>query len=115
MNVNKVAVTNGVEILVGLLDNHNPNRIKVAAPDGGDPVVKTGTPLTAAGVVTTGDNAAGILLYDVDTSANPNGTIINMGTIDSTKAQAYSGITYSDAIYEALPAMTFLTDIGVNE
>ena len=112
-----------VEILVGLTDMHTLTPIKVAVPGttadnvftpADDPVVKAGTPLTAAGVSTTGSGAVGILLYDVDTSANPNGTIIQSGPIDSTKAQTHSGVTYVSALYSALPAVTFRTDIGTN-
>lgn len=117
MNFRKTTVTNGVEILVGLTDMHTLTPIKVATPSGDDvdPVVKAGTPLTAAGASTTGSGAVGILLYDVDTSANPNGTIIQSGPIDSTKAQAHSGVTYATALATALPAVQFRTNIGVNE
>lgn len=105
-----------VEILVGLTDMHTLTPITVAAPSGddADPVVKAGTPLTAVGASTTGANAFGILLYDVDTSANPNGTVVQSGPIDAKKAQAYSGVTYADALYAALPAVQFRTNIGVN-
>lgn len=77
-------------------------------------VVKAGTPLTSAGASTTGSSAVGILLYDVDTSEYPNGTIVQSGPIDSTKAQAHSGVTYVDALYSALPTIQFRTDIGTN-
>jgi hypothetical protein len=116
-------VTNSVEILVGLTDMHTLTPIKVAIPGetvegefvpADDPVVKAGTPLTTAGAATTGSGAVGILLYDVDTSANPNGTIIQSGPIDSTKAQAHSGVTYVSALYSALPNVIFRTDIGTN-
>lgn len=113
MNFSKTTVTNGVEILVGLTDMHTLTPIKVAEPLSGT-VVKAGTPLTSTGESTTGSGAVGILLYDVDTSANPNGTIVQSGPIDSTKAQAYSEVTYVDAIYSALPAIQFRVNIGVN-
>lgn len=113
MNFNKTTVTNGVEILVGLTDMHTLTPIKVASPLDGY-VVKAGTPLTAAGASTTGANAIGILLYDVDTAMNPNGTIVQSGPIDSTKAQAHSGVTYADALYAACPAIQFRVNIGVN-
>lgn len=87
--------------------------VKVAAPGSGT-VVKAGTPLTAAGESTTGSGAIGVLLYDVDTAANPNGAAVVAGIIDATKAQAYSGVSYVDALYSALPAITFRTNIGVN-
>lgn len=87
--------------------------VKVAAPQTGT-VVKAGTPLTAAGASTTGANAIGVLLYDVDTAANPNGAAVVQGIIDATKAQAHSGVTYVDALYAALPGIVFRTNIGVN-
>lgn len=119
----KTSAGGSVEILVGLTDMHTLTPIKVAVPgstvDGtfvpaDDPVVKAGTPLTAAGASTTGSGAVGILLYDVDTSENPNGTVIQSGPIDSTKAQAHSGVTYASGLYTALPAVQFRTNIGVN-
>lgn len=87
--------------------------IKVAAPVSGT-VVKAGTPLTSAGEATTGSGAVGILLYDVDTSANPNGAAVVQGIIDAAKAQAHSGVTYVSALYSALPGIVFRTNIGVN-
>lgn len=86
--------------------------IKVATPGSGT-VVKAGTPLTDAGASTTGSGAVGILLYDVDTAKNPNGAAVTEGYIDATKAQAHSGVTYVSALYSALPAITFRTNIGV--
>lgn len=87
--------------------------IKVAAPQTGT-VVKAGTPLTAAGASTTGANAVGILLYDVEPAVNPNAAAVVHGIIDATKAQAHSGVTYASALYTALPGITFRTNIGVN-
>lgn len=101
----------GVEILASA--NHHSLPIKVAAPQSGT-VVKAGTPLTAAGASTTGSGAVGILLYDVDTAANPNGAVVVQGIIDATKAQAHSGVTYAEALYAALPGVVFRTNIGVN-
>ena len=112
-----------VEILVGLTDMHTLTPIKVAVPgstvDGtfvpaADPVVKAGTPLSAAGAVANTADAVGILLYDVDTSANPNGTIIQSGPIDATKAQTHSGLTYASTMIGALNNITFRMNIGVN-
>lgn len=88
--------------------------VKVAAPESGT-VVKAGTPLNGEGAATTGEGAVGILLYDVDTDENPNGAAIVAGIIDSTKAQAHSGITYADDLKTALAAITFRENIGVNE
>lgn len=113
MKFSSTAFGGTVEILVGLTDMHTLTPVTVAAPTSGT-IVKAGTPLTAAGASTTGANAIGILLYDVDTAHNPNGTVIQSGPIDSTKAQAHSGVTYAAALYEALPAVQFRTNIGVN-
>lgn len=90
--------------------------IKVATPsgEGAGTVVKAGTPLTAAGASTTGSGAVGILLYDVDTAANPNGAAVVQGIIDKTKAQAHSGVTYAAALATALPGVVLRDNIGVN-
>ena len=91
--------------------------IKVATPTGGS-FVKAGTPLTSLGESTTGEDAIGILLYDVDTSLNPNAALVVQGVIDATKAQAHSGVTYSDDLADALNAagcsIILRTNIGVN-
>lgn len=119
MDVTTVAGT--VEILASKDFQAIP--IKVAVPgstvDGvfvpaDDPVVKAGTPLTSAGASTTGSGAVGVLLYDVDTSRNPNGAAVVHGIVDATKAQAHSGVTYAAALYTALPGVVFRTNIGVN-
>lgn len=87
--------------------------IKVALPESGS-IVPAGTPLTAVGASTTGANAVGILLYDVDVSENPNASIIIRGIINSVKAQEHCGITYANALYAALPMVRFRTNIGTN-
>ena len=74
--------------------------------------MKAGTPLTSAGVSTTGSGAVGILLYDVDTAKNPNGALVVQGIIDATKAQSHSGVSYASGLYEALPGIIFRTNIG---
>ena len=109
MKFTEVTVDGTVEILAA--DKFLGMPIKVS----GNNVVKAGTPLTAAGASTTGENAVGILLYDVDPTENPNGTVVTHGYIDAAKAQTHSGVTYASAIYAALPAITFRTNIGVNE
>lgn len=103
-------VAGGVEILAS--NDYQAIPIKVAAPVSGT-IVKAGTPLTNAGASTTGSGAAGVLLYDVDTAANPNGAMVVQGIIDATKAQAHSGVSYADALYSALPGIVFRTNIGV--
>lgn len=79
-------------------------------------VVKAGTPLTEAGAKSVdGSGAAGILLYDVDTEANPNGTIVVQGVINQKKAEAYAGVTYdAAALKTAVPGIVLRNNIGVN-
>ena len=111
MKFTKEAYAGMVEILAS--KDYQAIPITVATPASGT-VVKAGTPLTEAGASTTGANAVGILLYDVDTAANPNGAIVVHGIIDATKAQAHSGVTYSAAALKtALPGVVLRTNIGV--
>ena len=111
MLFNDITIAGGVEILASKDFQAVP--VAVATPASGT-VVKAGTPLTAAGASTTGANAIGVLLYDVDTAKNPNGAAVVQGIIDATKAQAHSGVTYASALYSALPGIVFRTNIGVN-
>ena len=104
MKFNLTSVGGGVEILASKDFQAIP--VKVATPGSGT-VVKAGTPLTADGESTTGSGAIGVLLYDVDTAANPNGAIVVQGIIDATKAQAHCELTYVDALYAALPGIIF--------
>ena len=112
MKMKSTSVAGTVEILASKDFQAIP--IKVADPSGNPGLVKAGTPLTAQGASTTGSGAVGILLYDVDTSENPNGAAVVQGIIDSTKAQAHSGVVYASALYSALPGIVFRTNIGVN-
>ena len=109
MNFAKTTYGGTVEILASKDFNAIP--ITVAAPGSGT-VVKAGTPLTEAGESTTGANAVGVLLYDVEPAKNPNGAAVVQGIIDATKAQSHSGVTYVDALYSALPGIVFRTNIG---
>ena len=109
MNFAKTTYGGTIEILASKDFQAIP--VKVAAPQSGT-VVKAGTPLTSAGAATTGSGAVGVLLYDVDTAKNPNGAAVVQGIIDSTKAQAHSGVTYASALYSALPGIVFRTNIG---
>lgn len=111
MKFTKTEIGGSVEILASKDFQSVP--VKVAEPMTGT-VVKAGTPLNADGESTTGSGAVGILLYDVDTAANPNGAIVVQGIIDATKAQSHSGVSYVDALYAALPGVIFRTNIGVN-
>lgn len=112
MRMEQTSVTGTVEILASKDFQAIP--IVVAAPAEGT-IVKAGTPLTAAGASTTGSGAVGILLYDVDTAANPNGAAVVIGIIDKKKAQEHSGVTYAAALATALPAVILRDNIGVNE
>lgn len=109
MNFAKTTYGGTIEILASKDFQAIP--AKVATPGSGT-VVKAGTPLTDAGVSTTGSGAVGVLLYDVDTAKNPNGALVVQGIIDATKAQSHSGVTYVSALYEALPGIVFRTNIG---
>lgn len=109
MNFAKTSYAGTIEILAS--NDFQAIPVKVATPGEGT-VVKAGTPLTDAGVSTTGSGAIGVLLYDVDTAKNPNGAAVVQGIIDSTKAQAHSGVTYVSALYSALPGIIFRTNIG---
>lgn len=103
-------ISTGVEILAA--DDFIGIPIKVS----GSGVMKAGTPLTAAGAkAADGTNAAGILLYDVNTDVNPNGTIVVQGVIDQRKAEAHAGVTYSaSALKTAVPGIVLRNNIGVN-
>jgi hypothetical protein len=103
-------VAGTVEILAA--DDFIGIPIKVA----GTGVMKAGTPLTAAGAkIANGTGAAGILLYDVDTDANPNGTIVVQGVINQKKAEEHAGVTYdADALKTAVPGIVLRNNIGVN-
>ena len=106
-------VAGGVEILASKDYQAIPVKVTVAT-DAESTVVKAGAPINASGASTTGSGAVGILLYDVDTAINPNGAAVVQGIIDATKAQTHSGITYTDALYTALPSVVFRTNIGTN-
>ena len=115
MKYTETTIGGSVEILAS--KDYQAIPIKVATPSGEGvttTIVKAGTPLTAAGASTTGANAVGVLLYDVDTAENPNGAAVVQGIINATKAQAHSGVTYAAALYTALPGVVFRTNIGVN-
>lgn len=115
MIYNETTIGGSVEILAS--KDYQAIPIEVATPSGEGvttTIVKAGTPLTSAGASTTGANAVGVLLYDVDTAENPNGAAVVQGIIDATKAQAHSGVTYVAALYTALPGIVFRTNIGVN-
>ena len=110
MKFSTKSIAGDVEILAA--KEHMSLPIKVADPSGTPGLVKAGTPLTSAGVSTTGENAVGILLYDVDTSVNPNGAVVVQGIIDSAKAQAHSGVSYNTSnLKSALPGVILRDNI----
>lgn len=113
MNFDVTQVAGDVTILAS--KDYQAIPVKVAVASGSSTtIVKAGAPLDADGLSTTGSGAIGILLYDVDTALNPNAAAVVQGIIDSTKAQAHSGVTYSTDLYSALPGIVFRTNIGVN-
>lgn len=113
MKYSNTTVAGGVEILASKDFLSIP--VKVADPSGVPGIVKAGTPLTDAGVSTTGSGAIGILLYDVDTRENPNGAAVVMGIIDAAVAQEHSEVSYNTSnLHSALPGIILRTNIGVN-
>lgn len=100
-----------IEILAA--DDFTAIPIKVA----GTTVVKAGMPLKADGTsVAAGTGAAGILLYDVDPTANPNAALVVAGVVDWAKCKDHSGATATAATMKGiLPAIEFRENIGVNE
>lgn len=113
MKFEKTAYAGTIEILA--TDQYQAIPAKLAQPVGGSSVVKAGTPIDADGAATTGSGAVGVLLYDVDTAANPNAALVVQGIIDATKAQAHCGLTYVAALYSALPGIVFRTNIATQE
>ena len=78
--------------------------------------VKAGTPMTSAGkkiAATSFATAAGMLLYDVDPTVNPNGALLVQGVVDKKKAQTHSGVTLDTTV--AVPGIILRDNIGVNE
>lgn len=82
-----------------------------------DTVYKAGTPINEAKEATLdGDGAIGILLYDVDTAINPNGTIVVAGVIDFNKMVSYAGVTADIGdLQENLPAIHFRNNINIQK
>jgi len=110
MKFNSTDVGGTVEILAS--KDYQAIPIKITGSD----VVKAGMPITADGAaIAAGTGAAGILLYDVDPSANPNAALVVSGIVDWTKCKKHSGATATaDAMHEIIPAITFRENIGVN-
>lgn len=88
----------------------------IPAKIAGEEIVKAGMPIKADGTaVAAGTGAIGILLYDVDPTANPNCALVVAGIVDWAKCKEHSGATATaDAMKAILPAITFRENIGVN-
>lgn len=114
MKYSEITVAGNVEILASNDFQAIPATL-AAASGAASTVIKAGTPIDSSGLAVDSSTPVGILLYDVDVAVNPNAALIVDGIIDSTKAQAHSGVTYDSAIYNALPNIIFRTNIGVNE
>lgn len=84
------------------------------APGSEGMVVKAGMPIREDGaIVEDGQDAIGILLYDVIPDENPNGAAIVSGIVDWTKCQENSGATAdADEMKKILPAITFRENIS---
>jgi hypothetical protein len=113
MKFKSTTVAGTVEILAA--DEFTAIPITVA----GTSVVKAGTPLTAAGAKATSASgaidAAGILLYDVDPTENPNGALVVAGVIDKAKAEKHSGVSITAAeLKAAVPGIVLRDNIGTN-
>lgn len=70
-------------------------------------VVKAGSPIDANGEIANSGDAKGILLNDVFED-NPNGTLLTaFGEVNQAKAEAWSGIRYTAAMFSALSNIKF--------
>lgn len=106
-----MVVTSSEMFTILASDNYNAVPITVTETT----AVKAGTPLTSAGKKTTSGvtGAAGILLYDVDPTVNPVGTLLVQGVVDGTKAKANSGVDIS-TIGTVVPGIVVRSNVGVN-
>ena len=111
MRVSKFTVGGTVEILAA------DDFMAIPATITGSEKVKAGTPITADGApALDGTGAVGILLYDVDPTANPNAALVTHGYIDWRKAQAHSGATAdAETMQGILPGIVFRTNIKLEE
>lgn len=107
MKYTKTASGGGVEILAADWHVSLPKNIV------GSGVVKAGTPITSDGGAGTAATAVGVLLYDVNVDANPNGAIVVKGVIDAVKAKEHSGIDLT-GIEDSVPGIVLRTNTGVN-
>ena len=111
MKFSKTSVAGNVEILAA-----TPYKAVPVCITETDPVL-AGTPVTAAGkAVAAGTGAMGILLYDVDPAANPNGAAVVEGIVDAKKVKAHANIDLPvAALKTAVPGVVIRDNVGVNE
>jgi len=110
MKMKTTSVGGTVEILAS--DRFKAIPAKISGTD----AVKAGMPVTLAGAAAPArTGAAGILLYDVDPTANPNCALVVSGIVDWAKCKEHSGATATaETMKGILPAITFRENIGVN-
>ena len=107
MIFSKTSVSGTVEILAA--DEFTAIPITVDETSAGTPMTSAGKKIAATSFAT----AAGMLLYDVDPTVNPNGALLVQGVVDKKKAQAHSGVTLDTTF--AVPGIILRDNIGVNE
>ena len=95
-------------------DDYQAVPLKITETSG---VVKAGMPIKNDGKKSTdGSDAIGILLYDVDVDANPNGAVVVDGIIDWKKCQTHNSSdldgTDAAAISKKLPNIVFRDEDG---
>lgn len=96
MQMQTIGSTNRLEILASI--DYQAIPITVT----GSAIVKAGSPMTSAGAVASNESqAAGILLYDVDPTVNPNGALVVQGIINARLARQYSGCPLDAATLKA--------------
>lgn len=111
MRVAKKSVGGAIEILAA--DDFVGIPIKVTE----EATVKAGMPMKKDGKKDeTGAAAFGILLYDVDPSANPNGTVVVQGVVNTKAAKESCGVDLQGiaaALKEAVPGVVLRDNVGV--
>lgn len=105
MLVNNTSVQTTPEILKRKLGAEYLVPVTITDFDNG--VCKAGSPIGADGTVQNGADAVGILLYDVY-EQNPNGSLVKaFAVINTSNAEANTGLTIEDAVKTALPMVIF--------
>lgn len=74
---------------------------------------KAGTPITADGHISLdGENAIGILLYDVDVSKKKSASVVIRGIVDYLKIVSHASVTASASnLHRKIPAIIFRENI----